>query len=66
MLYICIYILFIFIWGSPFIQHRNLDDVFNDNHMALMSLRSCSRVKASIVLTRAYNVFNKYYLYIFI
>ena len=30
---------------------QNLDEVFTYNHMALMSLRSHSHVKASILLT---------------
>ena len=38
---------------SPFIPSNNLDEVFTYNHIALMSLRSHSRVKASVVLTRA-------------
>ena len=34
------------------VPSRNLDEVFTYNHMVLMSLRSRSRVKASVVLTR--------------
>ena len=45
-----------FIWWSPFIPSRNLDEVFTDNHITLMSLRSryhtCPFVKAAMVLTR--------------
>ena len=56
-IYIYIYIVIvIFIWLSPFIPSRNLDEVFTYNHMALMSLRSRSRVKASMVLKRADNL----------
>ena len=35
----------------------NLNNVLTYNHMALMSLRSRSRVKASMVLTRADHLF---------
>ena len=38
---------------NTFIPSRNLDEVFTYNHKALMSLRSRSHVKASMVLTRA-------------
>ena len=50
-----IFVIVIFIWWSPFIPSRNLDEVFTYNHiwMALMYLRSRSHVKASMVLTRA-------------
>ena len=51
-----------FIWWSPFIPSRNLDEVFNYNHMDLMSLRSRSHVKASMVLTRADHLFIHYYI----
>ena len=50
-----IYIVIVILW-SPFILSRNLrvlDKVFTYNHMALMSLRRHSHVKASMVLTRA-------------
>ena len=55
-IYIYIYIVIvivIFIWWSPFIPSRNLDEVFTYNHMALISLRSPSHVKALVVLTRS-------------
>ena len=42
---------------SPLIPSRNLDEVFTNNYMALMSLRSRSRIKASVVLTRADHLF---------
>ena len=62
--YIYIYIVIvIFIWWSPFIPSRNLDEVFTYNHyMALMSLRSRSHVKASMVLTRADHLFIHNYI----
>ena len=52
---------------ESFHPSRNLHEVFTYNHMALMSLRSRSRVKASVVLTRAdhftqlYKITSKYY-----
>ena len=66
-IYIYIYInvvIVIFIWWSPFIPSRNLDEVFTYNHiyMALMSLRSRSHVKASMVLTRADHLFIHNYI----
>ena len=42
--------------------HPNLDDVFTYNHMSLMSLRSRSRVKASVVLTRADHLYIHNYI----
>ena len=51
-----------FIWWSPFIPSRNLDEVFTYNHMALMSLPSRSRVKASMVLTRSCHLFIPTYI----
>ena len=46
---------------GPLITSRNLDEVFTYNHMALMSLRSLTHVKASIVLMRAdYLVIHNY------
>ena len=51
-IYIYIYICF-FIWWSPFIPSRNLDEVFTYNHLAIMYFRSRSHVKASMVLTIA-------------
>ena len=42
----------IFICRSHFIPPRNLDEVFTYNHMVLISLRSRSHVKTSMVLTR--------------
>ena len=47
---------------SPFILSKNLDEVFTYNNMALMSLRSRSHDKASIVLTRAYHLFIHNYI----
>ena len=47
---------------SPLIPSRNLDEVFTYNHMALMSLRSLSQVKASMVLTRADQLFIHNYI----
>ena len=48
-------------WWSPFVPSRNLDEVFTYNNMALMSLRSRSHIKASMVLTRAdYLFINNY------
>ena len=49
-IYIYIHIL-LFYYESlcPFIPSRNLDEVFTYNHMALMSLRCHSHVKASMV-----------------
>ena len=54
--YYC-YCYFILFWWSYFIRSRNLDEFLNYNHMDLMSLRSRSRVMASIVLTRADHLF---------
>ena len=62
--YIYIYIV-IFIWctpWSPFIPSRNLDEVFTYNHIWLISLRSRSHVKASMVLTRADHLFIHNYI----
>ena len=50
------------IWWSPFIPSRNLDEVFIYNHMALISLRSRSHVKASMVKTRADYLFIHNYM----
>ena len=54
----------IFIWWSPFIPSSNLDEVFTYNYiyMALISLRSRSHVKASMVLTRADHLFIHNYI----
>ena len=57
-----IVIVVICIWWSPFIPSRNLDEVFTYNHMTLMSLRSRSHVKASMVLTRADYLFIHNYI----
>ena len=46
----------------PFIPSRNLDEAFIYNHMAIMSLRSRSHVKASVVLTRADYLFIPNYI----
>ena len=43
----------IVIWWNPFIPSRNLDGLFTYNHMALMSLRSRSHIKPSLVLMSA-------------
>ena len=54
-IYIYIYIviiIYIFIWWSPFIPSKNLDEVLTYNHITLMSLRSRSHAKESMVLTR--------------
>ena len=58
--YVCVYV--IVIWWSPFIPSRNLDEVFTYKHMAIMSLRSRSHVKASMVLTRADHLFLHNYI----
>ena len=58
--YIEVYIVIV-IWWSPFITSRNLDEVFTYNHMALISLRSSSHVKALQVLTRADHLFTHNY-----
>ena len=54
-------VIVIFIWWNPFIPFRNLDEVILLSlitiYMALMSLRSRSHVKASMVLTRADHLF---------
>ena len=57
MICICMYVCYciIFIWWNPFIPSRNLDEV-------IMSLRSHSRVKASMVLTRADHLFIHNYI----
>ena len=52
-IYIYCYCCCYFIWWSPFIPYRNLDEVVTYAHMALMYIRSRSHVKASMVLTRA-------------
>ena len=55
-IYIYIYIVIVIvIWWSPFIPSRNLD-------ICLMSLRSRSHVKASMVLTRADHLFIHNYI----
>ena len=55
-------IIVILFWWSPFIPYRNLYEVITYNHMAIMSLRSHSHVKVSIVLTRANNLFIQNYI----
>ena len=55
-------ILLLLFWWSPFTPSRNLDEVFTYNHMALISLRSLSHVKASMVLTRADHLFIHNYI----
>ena len=53
MLYILLLLFCYFLfWWNPFIPSRNLYDVFNYNHMALMSLRIRSHVEESMVPTR--------------
>ena len=60
-IYIFFFVIVIFIgWSSS--HHKNLDEVFTYNHMALMSLRSRSRVKTSMVLTRADHLFIHNYI----
>ena len=49
----CYYYLLLLFNMSPFIPFRNLYNVYTYNHIALMSLRIGSHVKASIVLTKA-------------
>ena len=49
-------------WWSPFIPSRNLDEVFTYIHIALISLRSRSHVKASMVLTRDDHLFIHNYI----
>ena len=44
-------------WWSLFIPSRNLNEIVTNNQMALISLGSCSRVKASMILTRADHLF---------
>ena len=44
------------------ISSRKLAEVFTYNHMPIMSLLSRSRVKESIVLTRADNLFIHNYI----
>ena len=44
-------------WWSPFIPPRNLDEDFTFNHMALIFLRSGSRIKSPMVLTIADHLF---------
>ena len=64
-LIIYILLLLFCIWWSPFIPSRNLYEVFTYNliiYMALMFLRSRSHVKASMVLTRADNLFIHNYI----
>ena len=56
LLYITTVLLLLF-WYSPFMPSRHLDEVFTYNHMALMYLRSCYRVKASMVLKRDDHLF---------
>ena len=60
--YIYTYIVIILFRWSTFIPSRNLDEVFTYNHMALIFLRSRSHVKASMVLTRADNLFIHNYI----
>ena len=50
-------------WWSPFIPSRNLDEVFTYNHIYGSNVPSkpLSRVKASMVLTRADNLFKHNY-----
>ena len=56
-------LLLLFLFGGViFIPSGNLDKVFTYNHMALMSLRSRSHVKASMVLTRADHLFIHNYI----
>ena len=52
-----------YIWWSLDIPSRNLDEVFTYNHIDIMSLHSCSHVKASMVLTRADYLFLHNYIH---
>ena len=62
-IYICYLLFSYFIWWSPFIPSRNLDDIFiNYNHIAILSFRSSSHVNASMVLTRADHLFIHNYI----
>ena len=47
---------------KSFIPSRNLNKVFTYNHMAIISLRNRSRVKASVVITRADHLFIHNYI----
>ena len=49
-LYYCYCYLYLWI---PLLPYRNLDEVFTNKHMALISLRSRSNVKESMVLMTA-------------
>ena len=55
-------LLFYFILMRPFTLSRNIDDVFSYNHLALMSIRSRSRVKEYMILTRADTLFINNYI----
>ena len=56
-----------FIWWSPFIPSRNLDEVFNYNHMALMSYPLLYQGihgfndSRSFMYTLLYTIISKYY-----
>ena len=55
-------LLLLLFWWSPFIKSSNLDQVFIYNYLTLMSLRSRSNVKASMVLTRYNHLFIHNYI----
>ena len=61
-MYIISLLLYLYFWWSPFIPFRNLDEVFTNKHMALMSIIIRSRVNASMVLTIAYHLFIHNYI----
>ena len=56
-IYIYILLLLLIFYLEESFHPNNCNDVFTYNHMALMSLRSRSRVKVSMVLTRADHLF---------
>ena len=55
-------LLLLLFWWSPFIPSRYLDEVITYNHMALISHRIHSHVKASMVLTKADHLFIHNYI----
>ena len=55
-------LLLLLFWWSPFSPSRNLDYLYTYNTMDIMSLRSRSYAKASMVLTRADHLFINNYI----
>ena len=53
-------VILIVFFKSPFVPSSDLDEVFTYNPMALMSLRSRSRIKAFVLLTRADHYIHNY------